>query len=377
MPIAFRNSLPAALCALALLTCACRGADPADKPADPARPDASKLPHLTVDVKKKELRIDAEFVNAQMPLEFFCCINGTAEHETVIRSPVKPSHVHLGMLMLGLAPGEPVHYSKAADKWLAPHGPPINISCEWTDPKTQKTVRYPAYRLMRGVKNKKEMPPMTWIFAGSRVMEDGKYAADTTGYLVSVVNFDLTVIDIPELASSSNDSLEWEFNPDLCPPKGTPLTMIFEPLGKDDPAIKKADANTGAAGAGGASSALAAPGDPPAATPAAIDSPPAAGQATDAAKPDKSQRLSDVEIDAQKVKALRERWEKVIRPRNAALKEAAQAHYEVINSLRKEQNRLIDEADRIQRVIDQLQKEYQDLTTPQPDTDAKEKPANP
>ena len=43
-----------------------------------------------------------------MPLEFFCCMTGTAEHEAVLRSHVMPSHLHLGLLMLGLQPGEPV-----------------------------------------------------------------------------------------------------------------------------------------------------------------------------------------------------------------------------------------------------------------------------
>ncbi|HEY7117123.1 MAG TPA: YdjY domain-containing protein, partial [Tepidisphaeraceae bacterium] len=191
----FRRSTWVLVPWMALALCA-RGQDQA------ARPDASKMPHMSVDVKARQIRIEAQALNAQMPLEFFCCMTGTAEHEAVLRSEVRPSHVHLGLLMLGLQPGEPVHYSKAADKWLPPHGPPLQISCEW-EGKDGKTIHVPAYRMMRNVKTKKEMPPMTWIFAGSRLMEDGKYAADTTGYLVSVVNFDLTVIDIPELASSA------------------------------------------------------------------------------------------------------------------------------------------------------------------------------
>ena len=56
-----------------------------------------------------------------------------------------------------------------------------------------------------------------------------------------------------------------------------------------------------------------------------------------------------------------------MRPNADALRKAAQQHYETINALRQEQNRLIDEADRIQRVIDQLQKEYQDMSTPRPE----------
>jgi hypothetical protein len=314
----------------------------------PAKPDASKMPHMSVDVPHKQIRVECQALNPQMPLEFFCCMSGTAEHEAVLRSPVLPSQLHLGLLMLGLQPGEPVRYSKAADKWLPPHGPPLQIFCEWND-KDGKAVHVPAYRMMRNVKTKKPMPPMTWIFAGSRVMEDGKYAADTTGYIVSVVNFDLTVIDIPELASSANETLEWEYNPDIVPAKGSTVWMIIQPAGKDattKPATEKPKADAG--GTKG-ENIFADPGD---ATATATDEP-----------------LTDVKLDEQKVKALRAKWEQKVAPQNKALREAAQAHYEVINALRREQNRLIDEADRVQRVIDQLQKEYQDMTTPRPETE--------
>src|SRR5207249_11855919 len=87
------------------------------------------------------------------------------------------------------------------------------------------------------------------------------------------------------------------------------------------------------------------------------------------ADPATEPRLSDVQIDQAKIKSLRQKWEQMVAPKNKALREAAQAHYEVINALRKEQNRLIDEADRVQRVIDQLQKEYQDMTTPRPEAE--------
>ena len=63
-------------------------------------------------------------------------------------------------------------------------------------------------------------------------MENGNYAADSTGYLEpSIVNFDLTVIDVPQLASSSNELLEWERNPDTTPKAGTKVTMVIEPVG--------------------------------------------------------------------------------------------------------------------------------------------------
>jgi chromosome segregation ATPase len=67
------------------------------------------------------------------------------------------------------------------------------------------------------------------------------------------------------------------------------------------------------------------------------------------------------------MKRLRERWESKVAPHDKALREAAQAHYEVIESMRREQQRLIDEADRIQRAIDELQKQYQEMITPRPE----------
>jgi hypothetical protein len=343
----------ALLCLVAAGLCgwSTRAQDGQPQAADAGRPDASKMPHVSVDVKKRQIRIDAETLNPQMPLEFFCCLAGTTEHESVLRTEAKPSHVHLGLLMLGLQPGEPVKYSKAADKWLPPHGPPLHISCEWTD-KDGKLVHVGANRMMRNVKSKREMPPTTWIFAGSRVMEDGRYAADTTGYLVSVVNFDLTVIDLPEIHSSANETLEWEYNPDVVPTKGTKVTMVIEPTGgkadRAKPAAdKKSDATDTTKAEGGNIFAEAGDGD--------------ANKSATADKP-----LSDVHMDEQKIKALRQKWEQIVAPKNKELREAAQAHYEVINALRREQNRLIDEADRVQRVIEELQKEYQDMTTPRP-----------
>jgi len=378
------------------------------------------MPHLEVDVKKKQVRVECEALNVEMPLEFFCCVTGTNEHESVLRSAVKPSHLHLALLMIGLKPGEPVHYSTSAKKWFPPSGPPVQISVEYE--RDGKTVHYPGYRLMRDVKTKKEAPPFTWVFAGSRIMEDNHYAADVTGYLVSVVNFDLAVLDVPKLASSANETLEWEYNKDLVPKTGTKVWMILEPAGA---------AAGAAAPAGKPVEKGQAPADSPAGEAVAkltvdgmgrvqLDDAPvelamlterlkrmserrpvkvrlsaddaadkqvvsrvkeaaaAAGVAVDDVAPPRGAaeavkqaavtgRMSDVEIDEAKVKDLRDRWEKVVAPHAAALREAAQAHYEVISALRREQQRLIDEADRIQRTIDQLEKEYQGMTTPRPE----------
>jgi hypothetical protein len=311
----------------------------------PAAGKVGKLPFLTFDTRTKQVRIECETLGVEAPLEFFAVVNNGPEHETVVRSKVKPSDLHTALLALGLKPGAPVSYSKAADKWLPPHGPPLHIYMEYL--KEGKLVSEPASRWMRDIKTKKLMPRTTWIFAGSRVMPDGNYAADSTGYLISVVNFDMTVIDIPDLASANNETLEWERNPDTVPKAGTKVTMVIEPAGKE--------ATTGAT-----------------TQPAEQPKPGGDANAPDPRRSsvDTGGGVSDVKLDEALLARATQKWDAVVAPKAAALREAAQAHYDTINSLRREQQRLIDEADRIQRAIDALEKRYQDMTTPSPAPDA-------
>jgi hypothetical protein len=305
-----------------LLACSMAMAQPAGQRKQP-------FPHIELDVQSKQVRIACQAIRIDAPLEFLCVSVGGNEHEAALRSPALPEHIHASLLMVGLTPGQPVRYSEAAKKWLPPHGPPLQITLEWTA--DGKEVSIPAYRLLRNIQTKKPMPSTTWIFAGSRVMEDGTYAANVTGYIVSIVNFDLTVIDIPDLASSVNETLEWEINPDIAPPANTPVTMILQPAGRLDNA--------------------------PATQPATTEP----AEQSNTAAPD------EVRVDEARMNALRERWERAVAPHNRALRQAAQTHYEVINQLRREQQRLIDEADRIQRVIDELETAYQEMTTPRPE----------
>src|SRR4051812_12809011 len=84
-----------------LLTISCAAA--AD--AAPKTDKAGVLPHLTFDVKKKQVRVECEALAVEAPLEFFCCRNNTNEHEAVVRSPVLPSDLHTALLACGLQPG--------------------------------------------------------------------------------------------------------------------------------------------------------------------------------------------------------------------------------------------------------------------------------
>jgi hypothetical protein len=277
---------------------------------------------VKVDPDRREVRVLSQALRVDMPLEFICVVAGTADHEALVRTRATPSAVHAALLGLGMEPGQPLRYSEAADQWLPPTGPPVRIEMEWSE--NGKIRRERVGRLIRNIETGQPMPPRRFVFVGSRVYTgtDGNvyYGADATGQIASLVNFEFPVIDVGDLASSSNELLEWETDPDVAPPAGTEVTMILSPVGADK-----------------------APATRPAVMPATAD---------------------DGEED--RLAALRAEWERTILPRSRQLQEAAQAHYELMQAYQDEINKLIDEADRLRREKEKLQEQFDDLTTPQP-----------
>lgn len=193
----------------------------------PSQPADGKLPHIQLDIPHRQIKLECEAVNADAPLELLVCMAGTKEHETVLRTRAKPSHLHFALVLIGLEPGEPAHYVEKTDRWAAPSGPALKITCQFL--RDGKLVSMPATRLMRLASSKKTAPDHPWIFCGSRVAEQGAYAADITGDVISVVNFQHTVIDVPDLKSERNESLELEVNPDVAPKRDTTVWLIIEP----------------------------------------------------------------------------------------------------------------------------------------------------
>src|SRR3954471_3567877 len=152
-----RNVVGVALAVLVAMSMRARAADEV-KPSpttEPALSKVGKLPFLTFDTRTKQIRVECETLGVDAPLEFFAVVVNGPEHEAVVRSKVKPSDLHTALLAMGLKAGAPVSYSKAADKWLPPHGPPLHIHMEYL--KDGKAVSEPVSRWMRDIKTKKPM----------------------------------------------------------------------------------------------------------------------------------------------------------------------------------------------------------------------------
>src|SRR5438105_3208201 len=88
------------------------------------QPAVGKLPHLEIDAKNKQVRIECQpcTENMNVGLEFFCVTVGSNEYESVLKTAAKPSDIHFALLSLGLQPGTPVRYSEATKKMIPPGG---------------------------------------------------------------------------------------------------------------------------------------------------------------------------------------------------------------------------------------------------------------
>lgn len=186
-----------------------------------------RLPHLELDAKGKLIRIECEVLRVEMPLEFICVVKGTSDHEALLRTQAKPSQIHALLLGLGAKPGHAARYDEATDRWTPPDGARLRVFIDVE--RDGKVVREPVHRWLRSVDKKRPAPEMSFVFTGSKVMDDGVYAADALGYLVSLANFEFTVVDVPQVASASNELLEWEWDPAVVPPAGAKVYLVLQP----------------------------------------------------------------------------------------------------------------------------------------------------
>jgi len=207
-----------------------------DKTAEtPATMPARRVSPIALDLKKRTVSFSAEVCQREVMLEFMICRTGTKEHESILRSDVLPSHIHAGLLAMGLTRGKPARWSTGRDgvsRFGPPQGPELDITLEWTD-KDGKKHKDIAGAWLKGVGKKKLPVPKTWIFVGSDMLSDNTYAADINGEIVSVSNFSSSLIDVPFESSSEggqgNLQAEYSADPQAVPPVGTKVKVTIAP----------------------------------------------------------------------------------------------------------------------------------------------------
>ena len=187
-----------------------------------------RFPHLVIDRKARELRLEATVAKPEYMLEFLLCTAGGKEYESLMSTTAKPWQVHAGLLMLGLHPGKPGGY--AGDTYIPPRGAGVKIVLKWKDKKTgqPKTAAAIDWLKLSG-KGAKKVKPKEWVFVGSEVMPDGSYWADSTGEIIAVANLASAVIDVPMESTKALEHREFVVDAKAVPPAGTKVQIVISP----------------------------------------------------------------------------------------------------------------------------------------------------
>lgn len=174
---------------------------PSVPPAAPAITLRETFPGLRVDVANKVLEFDAEVpIDAQgerVYLEVLVCTPNTREHETLVVTKVKPSHIHATLLLMGLKEGTPPRWDFDGTNLtpVAPTGPRVEVFLrEAGQPASDNK---PIADFVTNIANDKSLAthiragassPDHLVFAGSRFV-DNIYAADMDGTIVGLTAF--------------------------------------------------------------------------------------------------------------------------------------------------------------------------------------------
>lgn len=203
---------------------------PAAPPQEPTDGIVEMTPTLRMDMKNKQVVLDAEVVLTQGPLELLLCPKRTKEHEAILAADVAPRSFQLALLGVGAEPGSPALFEP---EYKPPRGQPIEIFVEWEEKGQMKRAN--ARDWIRHPKDVGGAEPLKaeFIFAGSRFIripgeERARWLGDD-GDVVCVSNFPGSIIDVDMKSTNANEGLLFEAWTERIPPKGTKVKVFFVP----------------------------------------------------------------------------------------------------------------------------------------------------
>ncbi len=174
-------------------------------------------------------------------LEVIVCALDSREHESLVATRARPSHIHAALLAAGLEPGAPGGWEHA--KPTLPTGQTVRIEFIVpshpdlpTDPRAWIKSNDPAHKDQSLLAwDAAQDTPSSWMFAGSLMVERSLggapkrevYAADGTGQIIGLHTFGTEVLAWSRVWSPDAGALEpeWLADAEVVPPVRTPVVV--------------------------------------------------------------------------------------------------------------------------------------------------------
>ncbi len=169
------------------------------------------FPHVRVDTLRGVVEFDGivplDCHDPETPdvyLELVACTRGTREHESLVMTEAKPSHVHAALLLAGFEPGSPGGLGgRAADGSRVaasdPRGDPVRVTIVYEDAEG-RTTETDAAEMIAHIDTGARIETAGWVFGGSAFVEYREnefYDADGTGLLIGLATFGAPHLDGP------------------------------------------------------------------------------------------------------------------------------------------------------------------------------------
>ena len=224
---------------LARLSTAAGDGQPIAEPGAPPiqRLDAYRLRvgQVFVDRLDRFIEVPAKVNMKEGILEYQSVGSNGKLHESVLEIGAEPSHIHLGLLLIGL---EPRQYSNETDPYKLPtitrEGGRIELRVRYQDPATKTDHDIPAEAWLRDRKTGKAPPPQHWYFQGS-MFWNGRYSADSDRSVVALIPDRIAVVVIGDDAGNpyQGDRLGYDVHTEAIPAIGTPARLVFKVHGAE------------------------------------------------------------------------------------------------------------------------------------------------
>lgn len=228
-----------------MLAFSCAAAIAQDAPRPASAPN-EPFPGVRVDLGARTVEFDG-FVpidahsddTPTVYLELTICSPDTREHESLVVTNAKPSHIHAALLMIGLTPGKPGEWDvqDGALTFTAPEGERVRMLFIWKGPDGRERADDPA-AWVKHAQTGERFPSDTFVFAGSRFVRRAGaevYDADGAGTVAGLTTFGSELLAWPTVISheAAVETPVWIADRSAAPRAGTPVTVRLAPAKAD------------------------------------------------------------------------------------------------------------------------------------------------
>ncbi|GAA5124871.1 hypothetical protein JIN84_13285 [Luteolibacter yonseiensis] len=222
----------------------------AEKTAEPVKPSVKKLDgtryqigEVIFDEKTREIRFPTVVNMTEGLLEFLVVHKNGKIHEALLATEISPTHLNLAFTLLRYPPSRELYPLPNGTGGLSgelPVVPPeikaaarVAIDVEWKE--GEKVRRVPVNEWIQHEVKTTSMPAGPWVYGGSD-FNNGKYAPETSGDIVSIFMSMASILNYPGTDYDNDDV--WAPFPKRVPAAGTAVTVIITPYQNAKPIPK-------------------------------------------------------------------------------------------------------------------------------------------